>query len=287
MRKFLIASHKGGAGTTTTAVNLAAAAARSGTPVLLVDADPLGCVVALLNLQPHPDAQQLAEAGVAHRVKWLRAPATNLDVLALAPTDLSTAVGDIPELLRLLDDGFFRDRYEWAVLDGPPGAWGETPRQLLSACDDLLLVLRAEPMAYRTLPPMLRLVRRVQSESGAAQNLRGILLTLPPGEVPGGEWDLRLRERFGTYLLPRSIPFDPEVGKASLMGQSLVLADPASAAARQFQALALELGIAREVEAGAAPLLAAEVAEPPLHLAHLELEPMDVPQVEAQNLDDQ
>src|SRR5204863_3783750 len=120
----------------------------SGTPVLLVDADPLGCVVAALNLQDHPDAQQLRDAGLDGVATWRRAAVPNLDVVALAPTDYAAATQGIPDLLRRLDADLVRDRYEWAVVDGPPGAWGETPRQLLRACDELLLVLRAEPLAY-------------------------------------------------------------------------------------------------------------------------------------------
>ena len=57
VRTLLIASQKGGVGKTTTAINLACAAARAGTPVLLVDADPLASVAAALNLTSHANRQ--------------------------------------------------------------------------------------------------------------------------------------------------------------------------------------------------------------------------------------
>src|SRR5262249_53572497 len=162
-------------GRTTVAVNLAAVAARPGVPTLLVDADPLGSVIAALNLPAHADRLRLHDAGVDSNAVLIRAPPAHLDMLAL--TLRATAPGHhaLPDFRRLLDDGYFRDRYRWALLDGPAGAAGEAPRQLLRACDELLIVLRAEPLPYRTLPAYLRLVRQVQSE-GAKFQTRGLLL---------------------------------------------------------------------------------------------------------------
>jgi chromosome partitioning protein len=54
VRKLLIAGQKSGVGTTTTAVNLATATAKAGARVLLVDADPVGCISAALE-PPRPE----------------------------------------------------------------------------------------------------------------------------------------------------------------------------------------------------------------------------------------
>src|SRR5262245_33446865 len=62
VRKLLVASQKGGVGKTTTAINLATAAAQAGVPVLLVDTDPLGSVAASLNLGTQP-SQDLRSVG--------------------------------------------------------------------------------------------------------------------------------------------------------------------------------------------------------------------------------
>src|SRR2546421_1314275 len=64
VRKLLVASQQGGVGKTTTSINLAAAAAQAGVRVLLLDADPLSCISAALNLPQHPRRQSLTQAGV-------------------------------------------------------------------------------------------------------------------------------------------------------------------------------------------------------------------------------
>ena len=64
MRKLLVASQKSGVGKTTSSINLAAAAARAGTRVLLLDADPLSRIAEALRLAQHPRRKTLHQIGV-------------------------------------------------------------------------------------------------------------------------------------------------------------------------------------------------------------------------------
>src|SRR5262249_44442674 len=77
---------------------------------------------------------------------------------------------------------------------------------------------------------------------------RGILLTMPPGEQTGLGFDVDLRHIFGRYIVPQTIPYDEEVGKALLMGKAVVAANPRSAAAVQYYTLAQWLGLAKVSE---------------------------------------
>jgi hypothetical protein len=111
---------------------------------------------------------------------------------------------------------------------------GANPGQLLATCDQFILVMRAEPLAYRTLPAFLELVQRAR---GRAIALRGILLTLPEGETPSGRWERELRGRFGSRILPQAIPHDDTVSQAVLFGQIVCHSNRDTPAAVAYHAL--------------------------------------------------
>jgi hypothetical protein len=145
---------------------------------------------------------------------------------------------------------------------------------LLGTCDEFILVMRAEPLAARTLPAFLELVQR-SARGGGPIEMRGILLTLPEGENPGGRWERELRGRFGTRVLPQVVPHDEEVAKALLFGLVVCHANPDSPAASQYHSLVESLKLAAhaksvggEGQSGLTPAallvaLALEGASPP------------------------
>ncbi|HWG42311.1 MAG TPA: ParA family protein [Gemmataceae bacterium] len=243
MRKLLVASQKGGVGKTTTSMNLAAAAARSGTRVLLLDADPLSNISTALNLAEHPHRQLLRQAGIDLPGVLITNIVPGLDVLS--PYDEGRCSDDdLDRLLRALSQPVARQCYGCTIVDVPPFL-GANPSQLIGSCDEFLLVMRAEAMAYRTLPAFLELVQR-SSRAGHVIELRGILLTLPEGEELGGRWERELRGRLGARILPEVIPHDDAIGKALWVGQINSHLHPDSPAGRQYSQLVAKLGLADE-----------------------------------------
>jgi len=240
MKRILIASQKGGVGKTTTAINLAACAARAGQRVLLVDADPLGSVAASLGLE---EQLTIHQPGLAQRgKKWLLLGVCSARFDAILPV-LSCEVsadGLLGMLNRLAGDRF-RSSYDLLIIDAPP-LLGERTDHLLGSCDEVVLVLRAEPLAYRTLPPILRRIRQHQAIHGTPQ-FRGILLTRPPGEHQDGSCERDLRARLAGHLLPEMIPYDAEAGQALLSCRPLVDHQADSPAARAYLDLAASLGL--------------------------------------------
>jgi chromosome partitioning protein len=261
VRKLLVASQKSGVGKTTTSINLAAAAALGGTRVLLLDADPLSCVANTLRLAAHPGRSTLRQIGLDLPGALVCDVAPGLDVLS--PYDAGPCSdADLDDLLRLTDAPPFRDSYGCLVVDSPPFL-GANPVQLVGACDGLVIVAQAEPLAHRTLPAFLELVQRSRGERPIQTH--GVLVTLPEGEEPGDRCERELRGRLGSKALPLSIPFDEEVRRAAVQGRVVAHTRPDSPAAVQYHRLAETLKLAEDPlplkkAPGPAPLLAAAAA---------------------------
>jgi chromosome partitioning protein len=239
----LVASQKSGVGKTTTAVNLAGAAAQAGTRVLLFDADPLGSVSTTLQLAGHPLRQRLRPAGIDLPGVFVSEVVPGLDVLS-PYEDGSCTDSEFDELLRVTASAPFRDCYGCMVVSAPPFL-GTGASQLLRSCDELLIVMQAEATAHRTLPAFLEMIHR--AEYGPRElHLRGILLTLPDGEIQGGRCERELRGRFGSRILPQVIPFDEEVGKALRQGLVLTHTKAAAPAAQKYRQLVGALALASE-----------------------------------------
>ncbi len=254
MRTLLVASQKGGVGKTTTAVNLAALAAQAGSRVLLLDADPLGGVSASLLLARggDPDARPDSPGaegrdaprpdGVTGRGALWSGVLPNLDVLSPYPAD-GTDGDELAGFLDALPAADLPRGYDLVVIDAPP-AMGPRTKALLRAAGEVLVVQRAEPMSFRTLPAYLELVREVKAE-GSRVELRGILLTLPAGVALGSPAEVAIRQKF-KGLLPQAIPFDADIDRALLAGQPVVVTRPVGPASRQYRALATTLGLVQQ-----------------------------------------
>jgi cellulose biosynthesis protein BcsQ len=241
-------------GTTTTAIHLAAVAARAGCRVLLIDADPVGCIGSALDAGQRGQRHELRALGLDRPGGFWSDVIPGLDVLS--PFDEGLGADDDQEaLLGALAAG--RRSYQCVIVDSAP-FMGERPRHLLRQCDELLLVMRAEPVAFRTLPLFFETVKAIEREDGGV-SLRGILLTQP---APG-KWETDLRRYLGSRACAQTIPHDPEADQVL----ALTTATSTSPAALQYQELcaALELTTAELAVAGnartkPAPLVAASAS---------------------------
>lgn len=239
MRKILVASQKGGVGKTTSSINLAALASKAGHRVGLIDADPSSSVQAALGLKPENglplETEDFGNLGTLYPQVLPR-----LDILIPSNAE-ADGDGNLDGLLASMSAWDWANRYHVLFVDSPPFL-GTLPHLLLHFCQELILVMRSDPLSARTLPMYLQIVQQARQHAPNVA-LLGILLTLPWGTAPYGEWEQALRKSFPGCLFPQTIPFDESVGQGLLHAQPLVSYSPDSPAAQAYESLAETLGL--------------------------------------------
>jgi chromosome partitioning protein len=174
-----IVNSKGGTTKTTTAVNLATAAALRGKRVTLIDLDDQGSATQWLGYSPDNDAlmdallrgSSLDPITVSTSVAGLDlVPAS---VLLADTSRLQAEPGNNTLLRNALRKTQPRD---WVFIDSP-GDLGLTTVMALSAATDVLVPVPAGSMELDELPKVMELITKVRERLNEDLELAGVLLT--------------------------------------------------------------------------------------------------------------
>ncbi|MEN6407531.1 MAG: ParA family protein [Thermoguttaceae bacterium] len=242
-RIFCVANQKGGVGKTTTALNLAAALARSGSQTLLVDLDPQ--CNATTGLGRQPTNQHPLVRGEALRQGVTASDVPRLDLLPGSRSfrDVELLTRDDPRqsarLREQLGMGF--NAYDFVLIDCPPSL-GPLTKTALSSSTEVFMPIQCEYFAMEGLTQMIEVIRDVMQGGNSHLQFGGIVLTMyDPSLELTHEVDEEVRDFFGEIVFQTVIPRDVAVSEAPSHGKSVIDYSPRSRGARAYIELCMEV----------------------------------------------
>ncbi|MCA1714362.1 MAG: AAA family ATPase [Gammaproteobacteria bacterium] len=246
-RIIAVANQKGGVGKTTTAVNLAAALARTPKRVLLVDLDPQGNATMGSGVDKRELAVSMTEVLLQEADARAAIVATpegfdllpgNSDLTA-AELQLMDTGGREQRLKTALDP--LRGDYDFILVDCPP-ALSLLTLNALTAADSVLVPMQCEYYALEGLSALLTTIDALKSRLNPKLEVEGVLRTMfDVRNNLANAVSAELTAHFGEQVFRTIVPRNVRLAEAPSHGQSILGYDRASRGGVAYLGLAGEL----------------------------------------------
>jgi len=255
-RVMTVANQKGGVGKTTTTVNVAAALAKAGLRVLVLDLDPQGNASTALGIPHHaevPSVYDVLVDGAPMRdvvqscpdvPNLLCAPAT-ID-LAGAEIELVSLVAREMRLGRALT-AYLRDqedrdeRIDYVLIDCPPSL-GLLTINAFVAAEEVFIPIQCEYYALEGLSQLLKNIELIKAHLNPSLHVSTILLTMYDGRTRlSAQVADEVRRHFGQQVIRSTVPRSVRISEAPSHGQTVMTYDPTSSGALSYAAAAVEI----------------------------------------------
>lgn len=254
-RILTISNQKGGVGKTTTTVNVAAALAKFGLKVLVIDIDPQGNASTALGIPHHEEVASVYDvvvedgelADVLQECPdisglWC-APAT-ID-LAGAELELVSLVARESRLKRAIDH--YQEhpgaagRFDFILIDCPPSLGLLTVNAFVAA-EEVFIPIQCEYYALEGLSQLLKNIELIRAHLNPRLHVSTILLTMYDARTRlSAQVADEVRTHFTDQVLKASIPRSVRISEAPSHGQTVLTYDPSSSGALSYSEAAKEL----------------------------------------------
>lgn len=252
-RVLTISNQKGGVGKTTTAVNLAAALARLGAKVLVIDLDPQGNASTALGVEHRADVasiynviiEDLPLASVVQKSPEegeLYCVPANIH-LAGAEIELVSLVAREQRLRRALDAHLSEmdHPYDYVFIDCPPSL-GLLTINAFVAASEVLIPIQCEYYALEGLSQLLKNIEMIEKHLNPVLRVSTILLTMYDSRTNlANQVAQDVRDHFPKQVLGTIIPRSVRVSEAPSYGQSVISYDTNSTGSLSYQEAAAEM----------------------------------------------
>ncbi len=252
-RVITISNQKGGVGKTTSAVNLAAALARKGMGVLVIDLDPQGNASTALGVEHHnsvvgsyevlvqgvPMLEAVKQSPEHHNLYCL--PATIN--LAGAEIDMVSVPNRERVLLDSLNEflGSFEHPIHFVFIDSPPSLGLLTVNALVAA-GEVLVPIQCEYYALEGVTQLMANIERIRANLNPDLIVGGILLTMFDNRTNlSTDVAAEVRKYFPSQTLNATIPRSVRLSEAPSFGQTAISYDPKNSGSLAYQEAAIEL----------------------------------------------
>lgn len=252
-RVLTISNQKGGVGKTTSAVNLAAALARAGAHVLVIDLDPQGNASTALGVDHRSERQSVYEVLVSDlalgEVIQQSTEHERLDCvpatihLAGAEIELVSLVAREQRLRRALDAHLatMERPYDYVFIDCPPSL-GLLTINAFVAAREVLIPIQCEYYALEGLSQLLSNIELIEKHLNPELRLSTILLTMYDSRTNLAQQVAQeVRDHFPAQTLETIIPRSVRVSEAPSYGQSVISYDFASSGSLSYREAAAEI----------------------------------------------